>query len=371
MCWHSSSMSGKTIERAALAHPHTTRVRTHHPRPHTPPALASSTAATVVCAAKGEGCAPGRVRGACCADVLTQSAACYSAPMTVEMSTPTVSELPAVIDLISAWQVEGAPIQVHPGDLGWYERFGPEALAAVLRVWSREGEPLALGFLDESELIRMALAPTAADDHDLARVLVDDFAEALDEVLPAGSGIVEARFGDSLRRELSERGWQVDEPWTPLRRDLSEPVESVPLEIAVVGSDHLADRVAVEQSAFGSDSFTAESWHRMAAGHAYRHAQCLVGYNRAGDAVATATVWSAGHDRPGIIEPLGVHRDHQRHGYGVAMTLAAAEAMRSLGCSSATVATPSSNTAAVAAYSAAGFSTEGEVTDFRRPGPTP
>lgn len=49
------------------------------------------------------------------------------------------------------------------------------------------------------------------------------------------------------------------------------------------------------------------------------------------------------------------------------MTLAAATALRETGASSITVATPSSNTAAVATYRAAGMSILGEVRDFCRP----
>ena len=105
----------------------------------------------------------------------------------------------------------------------------------------------------------------------------------------------------------------------------------------------------------------------MADGHAYTRAKYLVGYTAVGTPAGATTVWSAGPGRPGVIEPLGVHSDHRGHGYGIEMTLAAAMALRGMGASSITVATPSSNTAAVATYRAAGMSTLGEVKDFRRP----
>lgn len=283
------------------------------------------------------------------------------------MRTPSVADLPSVIEAVASWQHEGSPIQVHPGDLGWYQRFGAESLAAALRVWARDEVVVAVGFLDESELIRMSMAPVIGDDREIASHIADDLVGALGELLPSGSGIVEARFGGALQRVLADRGWTADDPWTPLHRDLSSPVPSSALQVKVVGPELIEDRVMVEAAAFAGSSLSVDRWRQMADGYAYRNAECLVGYDQDGAAVAATTVWSAGRGRPGVIEPLGVHSDHRGRGYGVAMTLAAAEAMRRMGCSSATVATPSSNVAAVATYQAAGFVTAGEVVDFCRP----
>jgi len=109
-----------------------------------------------------------------------------------------------------------------------------------------------------------------------------------------------------------------------------------------------------------------ERWRAMAAAPPYRRARCLVGYDGDGDAVAAVTVWSAGDGRPGLLEPLGVHRDHRGHGYGRAITVAAAAALQEMGSSSATVCTPSSNVGGVATYVSAGFQKIPDVTDFRR-----
>jgi ribosomal protein S18 acetylase RimI-like enzyme len=61
-----------------------------------------------------------------------------------------------------------------------------------------------------------------------------------------------------------------------------------------------------------------------------------------------------------------VHREHRGHGYGRAISLAAAAALRELGASSATVCTPTSNVGAVATYASAGYERLPDVTDFRR-----
>jgi ribosomal protein S18 acetylase RimI-like enzyme len=104
----------------------------------------------------------------------------------------------------------------------------------------------------------------------------------------------------------------------------------------------------------------------MAGGLPYADARCLIAYDAQNTAVAMVTVWSAGPGRPGLLEPMGVHREHRGHGYGTAITLAAAAALRQLGSSSAIVCTRSSNVGAVATYRSAGFQQLPDVPDLRR-----
>ena len=176
-----------------------------------------------------------------------------------------------------------------------------------------------------------------------------------------------SRSGTALRDLLGCSGWRSDEPWTGLRRALTAAVGDCGLTVRFVDAHNVADRVAVQRAAFPNSTFTSTQWRAMAAAPPYRRARCLVGYSRAGDAVATVTLWSAGHGRPGLLEPLGVHRDHRGHGFGRAIAVAAAAALQELGSSSATVCTPSSNLGAVATYVSAGFTRLPEVTDLRRP----
>jgi len=101
----------------------------------------------------------------------------------------------------------------------------------------------------------------------------------------------------------------------------------------------------------------------MAAGLPYADARCLVAYDDQGNAVAAVTVWSAGPGKPGLLEPMGVHREHRGHGHGKAITVAAAAALQELGSSSAIVCTPSLNVGAVATYRSAGFQQLPEIRD--------
>ena len=284
--------------------------------------------------------------------------------MRVELSTPTVDQLGSVVADLSSWQQDGLPVQLHPGDLGWAWRFGPATLAKALRVWNLDDVTVAIGFVDEVALIRLAIAPPADHDDDVAQAITGDLEDPTRGVLDGPEVSVEARFGTAFRELLTSRGWVDGDPWSPLVRDLSEPVDGSDLRVEVVGPERVDDRVAVQRAAFASSTFTAERWQEMSQSPAYRQARCLVGYDGQDAAVAAVTVWSAGPGRPGLLEPVGVHRDHRGHGYGTAISLAAAASLRDLGASSAVVATASANRPAVATYASAGYRRMPEVTDF-------
>lgn len=138
------------------------------------------------------------------------------------------------------------------------------------------------------------------------------------------------------------------------------------MRIEVVGPERAGVRAAVQRGAFDRSTFTEERWHAMAAGVPYTDARCLVAHDDRETAVAAATVWSAGPGRPGLLEPLGVHREHRGRDYGTAIAVAAATALRDLGSSIAVVCTQSSNIAALATYRSAGFDRLPELRDLHR-----
>ncbi len=243
--------------------------------------------------------------------------------MAIELNTPDVGLLGEVVRALREWQDDALPLQLHPGDVGWFWRFGPEATAAAVRTWSRDGRILAIGLLDGADLLRMTVAPQVRGDEGLARQVVADLSEPERDVLPAGRVSVETPDGIRVRDLLSELGWSAGEPWTPLRRDLAEPVEEPPLRPEVIGPEGGPQYAAVQRSAFGSTRFTDERWHAMAAGLPFADARCLLARDDAGAAVAAVTVWSAGPGKPGLIEPMGVHADHRGRGYGRAICVAA------------------------------------------------
>jgi ribosomal protein S18 acetylase RimI-like enzyme len=287
--------------------------------------------------------------------------------MAIVLARPGVDRLGEAVGVLREWQYDGAPMQLHPGDLGWFWRFGAEATAAAVRTWSRGRQILAVGLLDGPKLLRLTIAPDAQRDEELARRLVEDVTEPERGVLIEGKARVDAPMGALVQDLLFEDGWTSDEPWTPLRRDLTQPVRDPGVRVEVIGPERAHVRTAVQRASFDRSTFTDERWHAMAAGLAYADARCLVAYDGQGNAVAAVTVWSAGPGKPGLLEPMGVHRDHRGHGYGKAITVAAAAALQELGSSSAIVCTPSVNVGAVATYTSAGFQQLPEIRDQRRP----
>ncbi|MEV0181794.1 GNAT family N-acetyltransferase [Streptomyces sp. NPDC050625] len=286
--------------------------------------------------------------------------------MAIVLGKPGVDGLSKAVGALREWQYDAAPMQLHPGDLGWFWRFGAEATAGAVRTWSRDGQILAVGLLDGPELLRLTIAPEAQLDEELAQELVEDLSEPERGVLMEGRVYVEAPMGALVHDLLIEDGWNADEPWTPLRRDLTEPVEDPGVRIEVIGPEQAHVRSAVQRASFDTSTFTDERWHAMAAGLPYADARCLVAYDDQGNAVAAVTVWSAGPGKPGLLEPMGVRREHRGLGYGRAITVAAAAALQELGSSSAIVCTPSSNVGAVATYESAGFQQRPEIRDRRR-----
>ncbi|MFC9692727.1 GNAT family N-acetyltransferase [Kribbella sp. NPDC056951] len=286
--------------------------------------------------------------------------------MAIEMATPTVDGLRDVVTALRDWQGEDTPRQLHPGDIGWYWRFGAEQTAAAIRTWSRDGGLVALGLLDEADLVRIAFDPALLQDAELAEQVAADVADPARGVLIEGQVFVESPPGSAVKDLLSAAGWQLEDPWVPVRRDLSEPVPLPELRVDVIGAEEAHERVTVQRESFDGSTFTNERWFAMADGIPYADARCLVGRNQLGESVAAVTVWSAGEGKPGYLEPMGVHRLHRGRGYGEAITVAAAYHLQQMGASSAYTCTPAFNVGAVATYEAAGFIRQPDLRDLRR-----
>jgi hypothetical protein len=63
---------------------------------------------------------------------------------------------------------------------------------------------------------------------------------------------------------LFEDGWNADEPWTPLRRDLTEPVKDPGVRIEVIWPERAHVRTAVQRRSTGRRSRTSAGmrWRR-------------------------------------------------------------------------------------------------------------
>ncbi len=302
------------------------------------------------------------------------------AGMDLDLTVPGPGDLARLGEALATWQRDGAGLQLHPGDLGWHSTHGAQATASALRVWSTDGRPVALGLLDASQLLRVAVDPRLAGDHALAEGMAADLADPTRGVLDAGEAVVEARAAGRLSEVLAGAGWVPDETWTPLRRDLDGAQEDAGargadgLRVEEVDASTAPEWAQVHWSAFRGGRLPDDQreryvrrWLTMSSGPFGDRARTLLGRDEAGTAVAVVTVWSAGPGRPGLLEPMGVHDGHRGRGFGTAVVRAAAEALRELGASSALVCTPSGRVGAVRTYVAGGFTAETPVPDLRRP----
>lgn len=289
--------------------------------------------------------------------------------MTISAATPDVDQIPQIIDVLASWQRDGLPLQLHPGDIGWHLRLGAAQTAPSLRTWSQDGRIYAVGLMESSSLLRVAIAPDTQQHPRLTHTLVQDLESRGSSALLTGVASVEIPTGVLAGDLLERAGWVPGEAFAPMHRDLTAPVENSGLHIEVVGPELAESRVQLQRDSFGEFStFTIQQWLTMAAGSAYRLARCLMAFDRHSTPVAATTVWSAGAGRPGLIEPLGVGVAHRGHGYGTAITRAAASVLRELGCSSAQVCTYGENVAGIAAYRSAGFAALPLRRDWRRAG---
>ncbi len=151
-------------------------------------------------------------------------------------------------------------------------------------------------------MLRLTIAPDSLRK-DLARELLTDITSPPRGVLLAGEANVDAPPDALLQTLLAEAGWGTDEPWTPLRRDLTEPVSDPGVRIEVIGPENADVRSAVQRASFDSSTFTDDRWHAMATGPAYAEACCLVAHDEHDTAVAAVTVWSAGPGNPASSNP--------------------------------------------------------------------
>ena len=85
------------------------------------------------------------------------------------LGQPGVDGLGEVVDALRQWQHDQAPMQLHPGDLGWYGQFGAGATTSAVRTWRRDGQIVAVGVLDEPDLMQLTTAPAEWENDELAQ----------------------------------------------------------------------------------------------------------------------------------------------------------------------------------------------------------
>ena len=268
------------------------------------------------------------------------------------------TDLPVAVATLRAWESAGGyPGGLHAGDVGWHARLPDDQLDGTLEAYVRNGEWVAFALV-EPGLVRPRLSPTQVFDAEVAQAV----AEAVDAV-EGDEVFSDADPGTPFRAALAARGWGTEpESWVCLYRPLTaadarfdDPLTAPTSTSGVPDDAAVAERVAVQRSAFAGSTFTVEAWRRMAAAPAFDPSLDLLRRTPSGEPAAACTAWSS---RPGacaILEPVGTHSDHQGRGHGKAVVLAAVAALAKAGASGVCVHTPTDNAAAVAAYVSCGL----------------
>ncbi|WP_426566042.1 GNAT family N-acetyltransferase [Angustibacter sp. McL0619] len=263
--------------------------------------------------------------------------------------------------LLNAWEVPGGYAgALHAGDVGWHARLCDAEVDGTVRMLRLGEEVIGVG-LFEPGLVRWRAAPDHRDDGALAQQVALEASGCRGQ-----DGTVEAEVdtGSPLRAELARCGWRLGEPWVVgylSFAELSTDAGNTDAGNTDAGTrpvDPTRDvqaRVDVQRASWDHSTFTQDGYRRLLACPAYDPALDVVAYDEHGRAVASATAWSAGPGRCGILEPVGTHREHRGQGHGRRAVLAAARALVATGASGIAVATPATNTAAVAAYRSYGL----------------
>ena len=229
----------------------------------------------------------------------------------IAYDTPTVDLLPLIAEQLSLWQRDPWAGHIHPGDLGWHSSVGPEQMAKDLRVWTLEGVPIAMGMLDGSEVLRMAIDPSLANDKNVADRLAHNLNEPDSGLFTGGEAIIEARGAHALSAALKAAGWVDDEPWTPMALDLTGALDMTRLDRSGIRVEQACPAAAdvwtsIHWSSFKGTPYDDEArsrfvqrWTRLMTGPFADRAHSLVAYDPDGTPVAVTTVWTAGDEGPG------------------------------------------------------------------------
>ena len=113
-------------------------------------------------------------------------------------------------------------------------------------------------------MLRLTIAPDARRDEELADQLVSDVTQPERGVLTQGEAYVEASVSALIQDLLAADGWRTAEPWTPLRRDLTEPVADPGMRIEVIGPGQVPARTAVQRAAASPRRPRSGGWARQA-----------------------------------------------------------------------------------------------------------
>lgn len=262
---------------------------------------------------------------------------------------------------------------VHTGDLCWWLGYPPDENARheTITLWETPGKDLAAWVLIDPDwrTFDVFIHPDwftdpAADE--LFTWAADQAAQQLDSSGQATVRTMWASEGDRQTIQRLERlGFTRCQRYHQLfEQSLSgPPVPEFSLPPGyrvrpVAGIDDVQRRAAASHAAFKSNMPFDTYWpryQRFMQSPLYPTGQDLVIEDPDGRVAAFCICWLDPINCVGSFEPLGVHPDFQRRGFGKAILQSGLRLMQAAGMTTAIVGTGWDNTAAVNLYQAAGF----------------
>jgi len=129
--------------------------------------------------------------------------------------------------------------------------------------------------------------------------------------------------------------------------------------------DLLRGRVEAHRAAFAPSDLSVRRYERLQRTWAYRSTLDRLVVTDAGEVVSFCTAWYDAHNASGLLEPVGTHPDHQRHGLARAVCLDACHALLATGAHTAQVGYGSA--AGFATYTSAGFHQTNDELAYAKP----
>lgn len=180
------------------------------------------------------------------------------------------------------------------------------------------------------------------------------------------------RWDTARNRLLTELGWVREEgpPYVLNRR----PLGSLPAPVlpdgyrirAARGPEEASALAEMHAAAFPGAAWTPGLYRRYMAAPGYAAEREYVVVAHDGTFAAFTVTWHDPVNHAGLLEPVGVHPDHRRHGLGKAVVLHALHQMKAAGMSHATVANAGINEASRALYKACGFTPWYLIDDYAK-----
>jgi len=225
--------------------------------------------------------------------------------------------------LMDIYARQGPQVSCTLGELDWWRftEHDPNAIAAT-RLWLVDGEIKAAAW-PHPDSVDLFVHP----DHRYLEDTMMEWAElrTRDET-PHDEGVQFSAMGyprDEFRVALlASRGYRRTERFFYCRqRSLATPIPNfkLPKKFSfqhVKGEQDLQKRVDVHRAAFAPSSMTVERYRRVTQAPSYRPELDLVIAAPDGTFIAQCLSWIDPVNRVGAIQPIGVHPNFRRQGFG-------------------------------------------------------